>query len=180
MYTYLLSNTGVRLSSLESSKATCRQGTLKEVFKQHFTDVSTAETLHWSMETVDVPASVCDDMATCPVCNQAVPAENAAFNQHIDECLNCSVVQETRSDTFMAMHNRKEDSHSILSPNQSPFKMQESQGFSSPKQKSVCTSSSSHTCTSIHSRKRKAPSVPAAHKCKQTLTLDHYFNKQKM
>ena len=34
-------------------------------------------------------------MVVCPVCGHHVPADNAAFNQHIDECLNRAAVQET-------------------------------------------------------------------------------------
>ena len=35
--------------------------------------------------------------ALCPVCNQAIPAENIAMNKHIDECLSRTAIEEELS-----------------------------------------------------------------------------------
>lgn len=156
--------TGVRLSSLENRKA-CKQGTLKELFQRQASAESPTK-----LQTAVEQAIAQTDMATCPVCNQLVPAENTVFNQHIDECLN----EETLSGDSVSAHQSNLDDSSFGSSSQalSPFKLQGSDSHCCPTQNSLCASNSPSTLA--HSRKRKA-SVSTTHKAKR-LTLDHYFN----
>lgn len=67
-----------------------------------------------------------DNLTTCPVCNQLVPAENSALNQHIDECLNCLAVEECLSNdstpAYMYISN-KEGSSSRSSKVSPPFEL---------------------------------------------------------
>ena len=157
--------TGVRLSSLENRKA-CKQGTLKELFQRQASAESPTK-----LQTAVEQATAQTDMATCPVCSQLVPAENTVFNQHIDECLNCSAIKETLFGDSISAHQSTVDNGSS-SQALSPFKLQGSDGHRCPKQNSLCASSSPSTLA--RSRKRKA-SVSTTHKAKR-LTLDHYFS----
>ena len=158
----------MRLSSLENRKA-CKQGTLKELFQRQASAESPTK-----LQTAVEQAIAQTDMATCPVCNQLVPAENTVFNQHIDECLNCSAIEETLSGDSVSAHQSNLDDSSFGSSSQalSPFKLQGSDSHCCPTQNSLCASNSPSTLA--HSRKRKA-SVSTTHKAKR-LTLDHYFN----
>jgi hypothetical protein len=174
-----------------------KQGTLKELFQQQApadypttlqTDVehSTAQTdIEYTTVQTDIKHSTgqttveCTtaqtDMATCPVCNQLVPAENTVFNQHIDECLNCLAIQETLSDGSISVHQSSVADSSSGSPSQttlSPFKLQGSDHHRCPTHNSYCANSSPSSL--VHSRKRKATGS-TTHKAKR-LTLDHYFN----
>ena len=149
----------------------CKQGTLKELFQQQALAESPEK-----LQTAVEHAIEQTDMATCPVCNQLVPAENTAFNQHIDECLNCLAIKETLSDksTSTTLQNNREDSSSGASQALPPSKVQSSDSHISPTQNSLYASSSSSTFA--HSRKRKA-STSTTHSAKR-LTLDHYFNSR--
>lgn len=160
----------------------CRQGTLKELFQQR-TGVDAVVELSDHEETQDdepVVVNLQDDVATCPVCSQPVSAENAAFNQHIDVCLNSSTIQETLSEEslFPNQSSDVECSAGLLksSPKRSLFNIQRDGRCCSPKQN--CESTSSSSCQSTQTRKRKAlgnPSTP-----KKMRTLDHYFSKHKL
>lgn len=169
---------GVRLSSLENRK-TCKQGTLKELFqRQASADSPTklqTDVEHCSAQAdIDnLTAQIQTDMVTCPVCNQLVPPENTVFNQHIDECLNCSTIKEALSDDSISAYQRSEDESSSGSPSQvSPFKLQGSDHHHHPTHNSLCANSSPSVFA--QSRKRKA-SGSITHKAKR-VTLDHYFN----
>lgn len=153
---FLNTCTGVKLSSLESSKPTRRQGTLKELFKQHTSGTSAVveSADHMDSDDEHVSINLLNDKATCPVCNQSVPAENTAFNQHIDECLNSSAIQETLSEESVPTFNQCSN---VDSPRKSP-----------PKRSS---------CESAQLRKRKAPSPKTTPSKRRT--LDHYFRNNK-
>ena len=159
---------GVRLSSLENRKI-CKQGTLKELFQRQVSVESPIK-----VQAAIEHAIAQTDMATCPVCNQLVPAENTAFNRHIDECLNCSAIKETLSNDSISMHQSDRDDSSSGSSSLvlSPFKLQDSDSHLCPAQNTLCASSS--PSTPAYSRKRKA-TVSNTHKAKR-LTLDHYLN----
>lgn len=181
--------TGVRLSSLENRK-TCKQGTLKELFQRQAsadsptklqTDVdhsiAQADIEHPTAQAdIDHPtAQIQTDMATCPVCSQLVPAENNVFNQHIDECLNCSAIKEALSDDSISVHQSSVDESSSGLPSQvSPFKLQGSDHHHCSTHNSLCANSS--PLVLAQSRKRKASDL-TTHKAKR-LTLDHYFNSR--
>lgn len=165
---------GVRLSALESSKAGCKQGTLTELLKQctgGSSSVKAPEIQH--CEESDSESSHGGDMATCPVCNQLVPAENTVFNQHIDECLNCSVIQEDSNVSIDSMHQDSVgESHSKASLN-----LRRDEGHCRlPKSVSAGSSSSN----SVQSRKRKAVSDPNTSMTRnKKRTLDYYFSNQR-
>lgn len=164
---------GVRLSSLENRK-TCKQGTLKELFQRQ---VSAESPRKLQADIEHATSTTQTDMATCPVCNQLVPAENTVFNQHIDECLNCSAIKETLSDNSISTHQSNRDDSSSGSSSQvlSPFKLHvhDSDSHCCQAQESLCASSSPSTLA--YSRKRKA-TLSTTHKPAKRLTLDHYFN----
>lgn len=167
---------GVRLSSLENRK-TCKQGTLKELFQQQASADSPTKLqtdVEHSSAQADIDnltAQIQTDMVTCPVCNQLVPAENTVFNQHIDECLNCSTIKEALSDDSISAYQRSEDESSSASQ-VSPFKLQGSDHHHHPTHNSLCANSSPSVLA--QSRKRKA-SGSITQKAKR-VTLDHYFN----
>ena len=141
------------------------------------TQCATNETAveHTTVNAAVEQATSPTDMATCPVCNQLVSAENSVFNQHIDECLNCLAIKETLSSDSISMHQSNMDDFSSVSPLQatpSPFKLQGSDGHCYPTHDSM---NSSQSLAHSNSRKRRA-SVSTAHKAAKRLTLEHYFN----
>ena len=157
----MLLTTGVRLSSLEDSNLTHKQGTLKELFNK-CTGSSTAlvmsEVHQEKTKTDDTCSCIATRTSTCPICNQLVPSENAAFNRHIDECLNHSAIQESlTAEPTSTME-------ASLSSQLPPTLDLDMQGHYSPSQM-------------YSSRKRKTLDDGTAHAPKRR-TLDYYFRKQ--
>ena len=161
----------------------CRQGTLKELFQQcaHVDAVVESSDNEETHDGDHVAKSMQDDVATCPVCSQAVPAENAAFNQHIDVCLNSSTIQEALSEESLPSRYQCSDAEcntGLLktSPKKPYFNIQGDGGCCSLRQN--CESTSSSSCQSTQTQKRKAlgnPSTP-----NKKITLDHYFSRHKL
>ena len=173
--------TGIRLSSLESSKSECKQSTLKDLFKQHADGGYPMESpkVPHSEECEDRCASADSDMAICPVCDKSVPSENTIFNKHIDECLNCSVIQDNILTLSTGHQHCIEENHDVLSQVSQKESLQEDkeQDILSKRSDSMYGSSSK----SINYRKRKADSLPASCKARnKKRTLDTYFSKEKI
>lgn len=83
---------GVRISGLQSSGS--NQGTLKSFLKP---EVVAAGPGDETESQIDESAEVQLE-EDCPICGCQVSADNLILNQHIDECLNKSAIQEAIQD----------------------------------------------------------------------------------
>lgn len=110
MYTYTplklrLYYAGIRISTLQTTEFGSRnQETLKSFFKpisedQHAATNACANAAIHSAQCSSDERKIDENLHTtttntCPVCGSQVSSENLILNQHIDECLNKSTIEE--------------------------------------------------------------------------------------